>query len=224
MADSLSRADCDKNKYVFHELVMTIVDGDEARQLFLLHRACVAGYPETVQHLLQTKWFDVNMADSDGCTALHVATSVGNADAVGQLLDAGAYVGCGTNRLVTPLHIVCSSNARRVVRMKFEQRGYHVTPQGRMFNDRMDVDVACLLIDAGADDLVEDIDGWTPADMARSSPNRALTKVMQVSADARRADRRLMLGMALNAPAVGFGLSSIDREIMMMVIKHGIGS
>ncbi len=63
----------------------------------------------------------VNICNSDGFTALHMASKLGNTELIRFLLDAGAKVNARTYKeLWTPLHISCISNQKAVAKTLLE--------------------------------------------------------------------------------------------------------
>ena len=87
-----------------------------------------------------------------------------------------------------------------------------------------DLVTCCLLLDAGASDLITNGRGWTAAQIARSSKNTDVRLRMKQNADERVLERKLATMMAIH-PRIGAvsGMSSLNAEVMHLIHKYGVG-
>jgi ankyrin repeat protein len=136
---------------------------------------------------------DVNLGDSDGRTALHLAAQFRSAEVVKTLLEQGAGVNLGDSDGRTALHLAAQFGSAEVMKTLLEQgadvnlktksgrtaasRGW--TPRGwtalhfavaqclvfRIANRRGDVEVVKTLLEQGADANLGATDGRTPLDL-----------------------------------------------------------
>eukprot|EP00026_Physarum_polycephalum_P006086 Phypoly_transcript_06127.p1 GENE.Phypoly_transcript_06127~~Phypoly_transcript_06127.p1 ORF type:complete len:593 (+),score=95.33 Phypoly_transcript_06127:77-1780(+) len=97
-------------------------------QPFLLCTAAAKGDLQKLQHLVEVKNIDINTADYDGRTALHLASEEGHLEVVKYLLGKGANINCEDRWGTVPLRGAISFN-RNVVGMNVEDaidRAIHV--------------------------------------------------------------------------------------------------
>ena len=213
-----------EDRDAFHQII-TNVNPAEGQDLFLLHRACAFGLPITLHDLLQRGFYDVDARDCKGCTPLHVAVSTSNCDAVVLLLDAGANVQYGNDDGTTALHMICSRELRNQTRRQW--CGFVRMWQSESMKEtarRSDVIIIRLLLGANADDLAVNNLGWTPAEVARSSPNQGVRECMQAIADERVLQRRVAMLLSMQS-RVGSAsaMRVLNDELLLLVSKCGIG-
>jgi ankyrin len=112
---------------------------------------------------------DVNARDSEGRTALHVASQWNNPDVISALLAAGAEVDAGDNQHMTPLQIACSWGGMAAARSLLDAGA---DPNARDDNGGTalesvsslggKLELAKLLVGRGASVNTSDKRGWTP--------------------------------------------------------------
>lgn len=116
-----------------------------------LRGVCKAGVPEAVRPLVAAS-ANVNRADPDGVTALHIASISGHSEVVHELLLTRANVNAKDVQGWTPLYVASFTGHNRVVR---------------------------ALLAARADQHTAVQDGSTPLDMARQRGTRSLANSLQ---------------------------------------------
>ncbi|KAF6823075.1 ankyrin repeat domain-containing protein 52 [Colletotrichum plurivorum] len=150
-----------------------------------IYAASMNGHLEVVKVLLE-KGADVSVANTNGWTPLHSAStsSNGHLDVVKILLEKGADVLVATNDGRTPLHSASSNGHLDVVKVLLasgadvsvaKKNGW--TPL-KAASSNGHLNVVKILLEKGADVLVATNDGWTPLHSASSDGHLEVVKVL----------------------------------------------
>ncbi len=144
---------------------------DGERQPELLHQAAHGGSVEILEALLATAP-DLDRADRDGRTPLHIAVMKAHVDAVRLLLERGAEIGIADLSAKSALHLAAEGTSTAILRLLLSRRPeldrgdregqtpLHLAASwGRVDNAR-------LLLEAGARDDLADAEGRTALEVA----------------------------------------------------------
>lgn len=82
----------------------------------LLHRATREGDLKIVSELLKSGYRNIDAKNTEGQTAVHVASILGNSDIIECLLEAGANATIRDSGGLTPLHYACQENQYIIIR------------------------------------------------------------------------------------------------------------
>ncbi|KAJ1485375.1 ankyrin repeat-containing domain protein [Baffinella frigidus] len=150
------------------------VNRDDADRMLLLHAAAAFGHAPGV-HVLLEMGADVAQKDSDGSSPLHVASSSGEVEVMQLLLRAGASVDALNNHGETSLHLACTRQSTLRVWNRRYETGITVprTPT------QVEIEVVRTLLDAHAGERALNTAGWTPTDIAKANPNRAVLALLK---------------------------------------------
>lgn len=127
----------------------------DARDATALHHAAQRGYTEIAKKLLHAG-SDVNARDKLGWTPLMKACYFCNPDIILTLLEAGADIDAETEQGRTALHELCRSPTR------VSSSYLSLVNIGGTDNEATLAEIACMLIEAGADVNKLDHDHFTP--------------------------------------------------------------
>jgi len=128
----------------------------DAREATALHHAAQRGYTEIAKKLLHAG-SDVNARDKLGWTPLMKACYFCNPDIILTLLEAGADIDAETEQGRTALHELCRSPPRLN-----SSSSSSLTNNGGPDHGATLAEIACMLIEAGADVNKTDHDHFTP--------------------------------------------------------------
>jgi ankyrin repeat protein len=134
--------------------------------------ACKGEHAGVVKYLIESG-AEVNAADKDFTTALHVAAARGQSDVVEMLIDAGAGLDPPDYLKQTPLHYAAREGHVRVAEILVSRgadlefrNAYERTPLLLVARESGSAPIARTLLDAGADVNAEDMSGSTPLELA----------------------------------------------------------
>ncbi|CAL8071610.1 unnamed protein product [Calicophoron daubneyi] len=141
----------------------------DGHQSFL--RAARSGNVAKVTELLNWN-IDINLTNSNGLTALHLASKENQIDVVRELLRRGASVHMVTKKGNTALHIASLAGHTEIVKMLIEH-GANVNAQSQngftplyMAAQENHVDIVTLLLNNSANPALSTEDGFTPLAVA----------------------------------------------------------
>lgn len=116
---------------------------------------------------------NINVCNSEGYTALHVASLHGQVDIVKLLLSNGALPNVMTNKGMTALHLACQTERLEIVKLLLDCDGIKVNLQDYKGNSALhfachsrDIQIIKLLLKKGADLNITNGNGKTPLDEA----------------------------------------------------------
>lgn len=92
----------------------------------LLHRATREGDLKIVSELLKSGYRNIDAKNTEGQTAVHVASILGNSDIIAALLEAGANAAIRDSRGLTPLHYACQENQYVIIRILVDKGNANV--------------------------------------------------------------------------------------------------
>ena len=151
---------------------------------------------EFVRYLIEDRKIDINEANDDGSTLLHLASEDEHLGVVEYLIEHSADVNKGNNDGQTPLVFACQSNNETVIRYLVEH-GADVNKE----NNQGEIPLMCscelgneavvkYLIEKGANANKEDKNGEIPLFSACRSGNESLVKYLaeKIGADINKTD------------------------------------
>ncbi|XP_066065153.1 protein phosphatase 1 regulatory subunit 12C-like, partial [Chamaea fasciata] len=98
--------------------------------------ACIDENMEVVQFLVESG-ADVNQADNEGWTPLHVAAACGCRQIAQYLLEHGADAAAVTSDLELPLEVAEDEALEELLRAELQRRGVDISAAKRAEEDRM---------------------------------------------------------------------------------------
>lgn len=180
----------------------------DARDATALHHAAQRGYTEIAKKLLHAG-SDVNARDKLGWTPLMKACYFCNPDIILTLLEAGADIDAETEQGRTALHELCRSPPRS-----------HSSSASFINNSEFDneatlAEIACMLIEAGADVNKIDHDHFTPLIYAafHNHPGVALV-LLESNCAVNKTDKQ-------GWTALHWGIDRDHSEIVQLLIDKG---
>lgn len=90
-----------------------------------LHEACVHGFEEGVDLLIQHADIDINAIDNEGQTAIHCATQANKVECLKILLSAGARIDLMNNQGRLPIHIAIQHGHQQCVSLLLSKSKRH---------------------------------------------------------------------------------------------------
>ena len=157
---------------------VNVNERDEISGLTALHYAAINGFVPVLKILLQNDAV-VDVRNSENSTPLHLASSLGHLDVIKLLLDSGAVVNARDNRNMTPLHRAALDTPRDsqidVITLLLDNDADidavdHLNRTSLFISvEHADVNATKLFVTRGADMDVRNIDGLSPADVAKQA-------------------------------------------------------
>ena len=111
---------------------------DDYMRMPALHRAAFLGQLHVIRYLVVERGAKVSYLDNDGYTALHVACSMNQPEAVELLLKHGADMYRANDSGLLPIHVAAIGNSIAVVRLLI-QHGFNVLETGGLRDTARDV-------------------------------------------------------------------------------------
>ncbi|KAL0936855.1 ankyrin-2 ankyrin [Colletotrichum truncatum] len=204
-------------------------------QAAALHLATI-GSAETVAFLLDHDYAkDINATTSDGSTALHFATLLGQVDSIKLLVSRGANVNAQNNEGFAPLHLAVTNQNECTTRLLLELGAKHLVVK----KGKTPLDMALLWKNKNITDMIRksirgSLQGNLDQVADRSYYRAALSKAMQYAierADVKTCERLLEEGCSPNikmrscrtCSALLFALRSrvVSVEIVQCLIDKG---
>lgn len=147
-SDAVVYGDLDRVKELASE-DKSIINSQDEYGFSALHNVMCEEQPETTEYIIENG-ADVNLANEDGVTPIHLACSVRNAEI---LLDNGADINLKSRNGNTPLHTLVSDGEERFEVIKF-------------------------LISRGAEKSLTNNSGKTPLDIARMRDDERIIQLL----------------------------------------------
>lgn len=184
----------------------------DAREATALHHAAQRGYTEIAKKLLHAG-SDVNARDKLGWTPLMKACYFCNPDIILTLLEAGAEIDAETEQGRTALHELCRSPPR-VSSSSSSSLANNGNGTGAD-NEATLAEIACMLIEAGADVNKTDHDHFTPLMYAayHNHPSVALV-LLESNCAINKTDKQ-------GWTALHWGIDRDHPEIVQLLIDKG---
>ncbi|CAF1123617.1 unnamed protein product [Adineta ricciae] len=181
---------------------------EDARDATALHHAAQRGYTEIAKKLLHAG-SDVNARDKLGWTPLMKACYFCNPDIILTLLEAGADTDAETEQGRTALHELCRSPPRT------HSSSSSLTNNTTSDNESTLAEIACMLIEAGADVNKTDHDHFTPLMYAafHNHPGAALV-LLESNCAINKTDKQ-------GWTALHWGIDRDHSEIVQLLIDKG---
>lgn len=137
-------------------------------------------------HVLNECCLNINICNSDGYTALHIATSLGHYDLVRLLINYRADINIVTRvKQLTPLHIACQNNNLSIVRLLLAAKHCNLNAQDYRGNTALHyaainnhTGLATLLLKAGARTQVKNHYGQTCVHVAQQMTSLSLVRLL----------------------------------------------
>lgn len=187
---------------------IAIKDGRDATPL---HHAAQRGYTEIAKKLLHAG-SDVNARDKLGWTPLMKACYFCNPDIILTLLEAGADIDAETEQGRTALHELCRSPPRI---NSSSSSSSSLGANGTFDNEATLAEIACMLIEAGADVNKTDHEHFTPLMFAsyHNHPSLALV-LLESNCAVNKTDKQ-------GWTALHWGIDRDHPEIVQLLIDKG---
>jgi ankyrin repeat protein len=191
------------------------VDRDDADKMLLLHSAAAFGHAPGVVFLLKMG-ADVAKKDSDGSSPLHVASSNAEVEVMQLLLRAGASVDALNNHGETSLHLACTRQST----LRVWNRRYETGCMVPRKPPEVEEEVVRALLDADADERALNTAGWTPTDIAKANPNRAVLSLVKLQTE-RTANLKFLPFAMSQLPRLGEDshVPDLDDLAMLMIFR-----
>ena len=149
-----------------------------------LHTCCCNGNAPLVKELLKMD-ADVNGLTENGQTALHLAVYAGSIESVEALLNSGAQIDAATSfEKNQPIHIATERGWKKIMILLIE-RGANPNALNRIERTALHlaaevgrVDMASILIRAGAKQDLLDIHGWNARQVAELNSHREVEELL----------------------------------------------
>ncbi|KAL4878169.1 ankyrin repeat-containing domain protein [Aspergillus karnatakaensis] len=167
-----------------------------------LHELVNSDFDSSDLQLLLQHGADINLPDRDGSTPLHCATIKNMADAVQELLSAGAAPNPRDSRQYTPLLCLCAT---------------YLSEEKEIASA---LSIANALIEAGADIHAIEKDGMTALHLALQVNPKCAALVEILVANGANIYERDNTGQTAIHHAVG-GVS-FDKDALLFLFKHGV--
>ncbi|XP_026679343.1 ankyrin repeat domain-containing protein 27-like isoform X2 [Diaphorina citri] len=147
---------------------------------------CKEDVVESESRPVTDECLNINICNSDGYTALHIATSLGHYDLVRLLINYRADINIVTRvKQLTPLHIACQNNNLSIVRLLLAAKQCNVNAQDYRGNTALHyaainnhTNLATLLLKSGARPQIKNHYGQTCLHMAQQMTSLSLVRVL----------------------------------------------